>query len=296
MRSWIRFATASAARYPQSRNAVVAAAVFFVLVAACFVVPATSPYDPHDVQFAQKLQPPSSAHPLGTDFFGRDLATRMALGGQMSMLIAFAALAVIAIVAGAYGAIAGTAGERVDAAMMRLLDSLLAIPRFPVLVIVLVVAGLSTNVLTLVIALALPSWMVAARLVRFELRELRQREFVRAAEALGARRRQVLVRHLAPNALGVLIVAVFLELPSLILAEAFASALGLGLPPPTATWGNIVYDGINQGRLYEVFLPSVALVLFAVSANLIADGLQDALDPRTARSFRGRRRLRVRRR
>jgi ABC-type dipeptide/oligopeptide/nickel transport system permease subunit len=258
----------------------IAAAALLGLGLACLVIPVISPHDPYAVEFAQKQQGPSPEHLLGTDFFGRDLLERLALGGRKSLTIAFAALGVILVLGTTYGAISATFGGRVDEFMMRALDALLAIPRFPVIVIILVIAGLRTNELTLILALSIVSWMVTARLVRTELLSLRQREFVRAAQAVGARRRHVLVRHLVPNALGVLIVAALLELPAVILNEAFVSTLGLGLNPPAATWGNLAYEGIEDGRLWEVLLPSIAIAMFAVAANVVADGLDDALDPR----------------
>jgi oligopeptide transport system permease protein len=271
-------------RYLRDRRSLLAAVAFGAIIAACFVVPWLSPHDPYAVEFSQKLQGPSSAHLLGTDIFGRDLLVRMALGGRTSLAIAFAALGVILVLGLVYGTIAGLAGGRLDALMMRILDGFLALPRFPVMIVILVLAGLNTTAFTLVLALSVTNWMVTARLVRMEILSLRGRDFVRAAEAVGAGRLSIFRRHLAPNAAGVLLVAVLLELPTVILGEAFASALGLGLNPPAATWGNIAFDGIYHGRLYEVFLPSAAIALFAIAANVVADGIHDALDPRRARA------------
>ena len=265
------------ARHPRS---LAAAAALVGLVLACALVPVVSPHDPYEVDFSQKQQGPSLEHPAGTDFFGRDLLERLALGGRTSLEIAAAALALILFIGITYGALAATLGGRVDEVMMRALDGMLAIPRFPLIVIILVIAGLRTNELTLIFALAITSWMVTARLVRTELLSLRRREFVRAAHAVGARPRHVVLRHLLPNASGIVLVAALLELPAVILNEAFVSTLGLGLNPPAATWGNIAYDGIRLGRLWEVVLPSIAIAIFAVAANLVADGLDDALDPR----------------
>lgn len=273
---------AVAQRYVRSPTAVLGLVGFLAVIAFCLVVPELSPHDPYDVRFEQKLQGPSVSHPLGTDLFGRDLLHRLALGGRSSLGIAFAAIGVILALGFLYGAVAGLARRRVDDVLMRLLDGLLAIPRFPVTVIILVIAGLRTNELTLVIALSVASWMVTARLVRAHVVRLRESDFVRAARVLGARTGSVIGRHVLPNTFGILLVAAFLELPGVILGEALASALGLGLNPPAATWGNLAYDGIARGRLYEVVLPSLAIAVFAVFANLVADGLHDALDPRRA--------------
>ena len=266
----------------RNRAALAGAVVLCALVVACVAVPALSPHDGFAVDFAQKQQAPTAEHPLGTDLFGRDLLVRMALGGQNSLLVAGAALALILALGFVYGAVAAISRPAVESALMRLLDALIALPKLPVLIVILVAVRLSANMLTLVFALAVVNWMVTARLVRGQIASLRETEFVRAARAVGASNRRIVLRHLLPNSLGVLLVAAFLELPALILAEALVSVLGLGLNPPAATWGTIAQDGMFQGRTYELVLPSVAIAIFAVSANLVADGVQDALDPRRA--------------
>jgi ABC-type dipeptide/oligopeptide/nickel transport system permease subunit len=131
-----------------------------------------------------------------------------------------------------------------------------------------------------VLALAIVSWMLTARLVRGHVLVLREAEFVRAAKAVGARRSRILLRHVLPNTLGILVVAVLLELPVVILGEAFLSVLGLGPNPPTPTWGNMAVEGVRFHRVWNVALPSAAIAVFAILANLLADSLQEALDPR----------------
>ena len=275
-----RFWRDTARRYARNRAAVAGAAGVCLVVAACLLVPVLSPHDPYEIDFAQRTQLPSAEHPFGTDLFGRDLATRMALGGRTTLLVAAAAVGVILVLGLAYGSVAGVAGGRVDEVMMRVLDGLLALPKLPVMIVILVLVGLRANLWTLVLTLAVVNWMVTARLVRTQIVTLRRQQFVSAARALGAGRLQIALRHLAPNALGVLVVAVFLELPGVVLGEAFVSVLGLGVNPPDATWGNIAQEGIERGRLYLVVLPSAAIAVVAVAANLVADGLHDALDPR----------------
>jgi ABC-type dipeptide/oligopeptide/nickel transport system permease subunit len=263
--------------------AVAGALVLSALVLACLLLPVLVPHDPYEVDFDQKLEGPSFAHPLGTDLFGRDLLVRMALGGQYSLLVAGGALLAILAIGFVYGSLAGMSRPALSAALMRLLDGLIALPRLPVLIVILVVVRLNTNLLILVFTLAIVNWMLTARLVHYQIVSLRQTDFVRAARAIGARPAQILRRHLLPNTLGILLVAAFLELPALILAEAFVSVLGLGLNPPTPSWGTIAQDGINQDRTYELVLPSLAIAVFAVAANFVADGIQDALQPRRAR-------------
>jgi oligopeptide transport system permease protein len=282
----------------RSPAALVGGSLFRLVIGYCVVTPLVSPFDPDDADFTVGRQPPSADHLLGTDQFGRDLFTRLAVGGRTTLLIAFAALLIILVIGLAYGTVAGLAGRRVDMLMMRVLDGLLAIPRLPVSIVILVVLSLrAQNVQTVVLALSIVNWMLTARLVRGEVLSLRKRDYVRAAQALGAGRLDVARRHIVPNSLGIVVIAVFLELPGVVVGEAFLSVLGLGPAAPTATWGNIALEGIHFGRLSMVFLPSAAIALFAIAANLLADGLHDALDPRrwsrrgTPRERRGLRRL-----
>jgi oligopeptide transport system permease protein len=282
----------------RSPAALVGGSLFLLVIGYCVVTPLVSPFDPDDADFTVGRQPPSAEHLLGTDQFGRDLFTRLAVGGRTTLLIAFAALSIILIIGLAYGTVAGLAGRRVDMLMMRVLDGLLAIPRLPVSIVILVVLSLrAQNVQTVVLALSIVNWMLTARLVRGEVLSLRKRDYVRAAQALGAGRLDVARRHIVPNSLGIVVIAVFLELPGVVVGEAFLSVLGLGPAAPTATWGNIALEGIHFGRLSMVFLPSAAIAKSAIAANLLADGLHDALDPRrwsrrgAPRERRGLRRL-----
>jgi ABC-type dipeptide/oligopeptide/nickel transport system permease subunit len=249
-------------------------------VAFCLLAPVVSPYDPYKIDFGQKLELPGVRHWLGTDFFGRDLLERMALGGRLSMYIALLALLIILLIGLAYGMIAGVVGGRLDELMMRVLDGLFAVPRLPGILIILILVGENGNAYTVVLALSLFSWMTTARLVRNQIVSLKQNDYVRAARALGARSHQTVLRHVIPNTFGILVVAVVLELPGVILNEAFVSVLGLGINPPTATWGNIAHDALGLSNAYFLMLPSAAIALFAIAVNFLADGLQDALDPR----------------
>jgi len=268
-------------RFVRHRAAAVSLLVLVLLGLYVCVWPLVTPYDQYAVDFGQKFLGPGLRHPFGTDLFGRDLFTRMATGGQVSLLVALGAAGVIGVISLVYGTIAGLAGGRVDEVMMRVVDGLFAVPRLPFYIVVLViVAGRDTGVSTLIVALASVSWLASARLVRMQVVTLRQSEYVRAARALGGRRLHVGLRHVAPNTLGILLVAVLLELPALLLGEALVSVLGLGPNPPAATWGNIAQEGMQYDSLWLVILPSIAITGFAVCANFVADGVQDALDPR----------------
>jgi oligopeptide transport system permease protein len=269
-------------RYVRNRAAVVAGAVFLVIVLYCLIWPEVSPHDPYNVEFSEARQNPSLEHPFGTDSFGRDLFTRTALGGRISIGIAFAATLVILAIGVAYGSISGFVGGRVDNAMMRFLDALYGLPFLPFAIITLAVIG-SAGFWPLVIALSIASWLTTARIVRGQVLTLKENDYVRAAHVVGARWHRVLTRHLLPNTLGILIIAVFLELPAVILGEAFLSFIGLGIGPPDASWGSMAQEGYKVYRVFPllILIPSIAIATLILCANFIADGLRDALDPRT---------------
>ena len=269
-------------RYIRNRGALIAAVVFVLLVLYCFVWPLLSPYDPDKVDFSVSNQSPSLHHPLGTDKFGRDLLTRTALGGQVSIGIGFAATIVILLVGVAYGAISGFVGGLLDNALMRFLDALYGLPYLPFAIITLAIFG-GASFWTMVVALSVASWFTTARIVRGQVITLKENDYIRAAKAVGARWYRVLGRHLLPNTLGVLIIAIFLELPGVILGEAFLSFIGLGISPPDASWGAMAEEGRSVYRIYpiQIAIPSVAIATLVLCANFIADGLRDAFDPRT---------------
>ncbi|MGH3072108.1 MAG: ABC transporter permease [Gaiellaceae bacterium] len=278
-RLWARRVRALA----HNRAALVAMLALAALVTYCFAWPALSPYDANGVDLARSRQGPSWDHPLGTDQLGRDLLARLAAGGQTTFLIAGGALAIIIAIGTLYGMIAGLAGGVVDNALMRIVDGMLAIPRLPIAIVLLVVLGVhARTVAAMALALSIASWMLTARLVRGQARSLKQRQFVAAARAGGATWTRIARRHIVPNTAGTILIAVFLELPAVILGEAFLSVLGLGPSPPTATWGNIAQNGLQFFRLWEMLLATVAITVLVLSANVIADGLHDVLDPRRA--------------
>ncbi len=269
-------------RYVRNKAAVFAGGMFIALVLFCLIWPIISPYDPNEVNFAIKSQPPSFAHPFGTDNFGRDLMTRTAVGGRVSMGIGFAATLAILLIGVTYGSISGFVGGRLDNAMMRILDTLYGLPYLPFAIIILAIFG-DASFWTMVVALSVASWFTSARIVRGQIITLKENDYVRAAKAVGARWFRVLGRHLLPNTLGVLIIAIFLELPGVILGEAFLSFIGLGISPPDASWGQMANDGRTVYRTspHIIVVPSIAIATLILCANFISDGLRDALDPRT---------------
>jgi oligopeptide transport system permease protein len=282
-------------RYVRNKGAVAAAVIFGIIVLYCLLIPGfwkipgiwTSIFDidPNDANFEEVRLPPSLEHPFGTDDFGRDIFTRTALGGQISIGIGFVATLVILMIGVTYGSISGFVGGRLDNAMMRFLDALYGLPYLPFAIITIQIISSqgAVDFKTMVIALAIASWFITARIVRGQIITLKQNDYVRAAHAVGARWYRILVRHLLPNTLGVLIIAVFLELPGVVLGEAFLSFIGLGINPPDASWGSMAQEGRDAYRLHplDIVIPSVAIATLVLCANFIADGLRDALDPRT---------------
>jgi oligopeptide transport system permease protein len=279
-------------RYIRNKGAVIAGLLFIIMILYCLFIPgfwkipgiwtSLKDYDPNQVNFSEAYAGFSLDHPFSTDKFGRDLFARTAVGGQISIAIGFAATFFILVIGVVYGSIAGFIGGKLDNAMMRFLDALYGLPYLPFAIITLAIIG-EQNFLSMTIALTIASWFTAARIVRGQIITLKENDYVRAAKAVGARWYRILVRHLLPNTLGVLIIAIFLELPAVVLGEAFLSFIGLGINPPTASWGSMAQDGRAAYVLHPevLFIPSLAIALLVLCANFIADGMRDALDPRT---------------
>jgi peptide/nickel transport system permease protein len=227
--------------------------------------------------------PPSLAHPFGTDDLSRDLLARVATGGRISLAVAFLAVALSATVGAATGLIAGYWGGAVDTVLMRLVDAALAIPRLFLLLLVLAVWE-QVPLIVLIVLIGVTGWFGTGRLVRGEVLRLREESFVRAAEALGASRRRIIFRHLLPNAAGPLLVAATLGVGDVILLEAGLSFLGLGVQPPTPSWGGMILDArpVLVAAPWAGIFPGLAIVLTVLAANLFGDALRDAVDPRSA--------------
>jgi oligopeptide transport system permease protein len=275
-------------RYLQNKGAVIAGAIFLLIVLFCLIWPIISPHDANKVDLTQARQGPSLEHPLGTDAFGRDMLTRVALAGRISLAIGLGATVAILVFGVIYGSTAGFFGGRLDNIQMRLLDALYGLPYLPFAIILLAIIG-TINMWTMILALSIASWFTAARIVRGQIITLKQNDYVRAAQALGARWYRILSRHLLPNTLGVLIIAMFLELPGVILGEAFLGFIGLGISPPDASLGSMAEEGRSEYRAnpHIMFVPGLAIAILVLCANFIADGMRDALDPRTRETKEG---------
>lgn len=274
----------SLARLAADRSSMIALGVLVALALVAVLAPLLTPYDPvaqPDI-IALKNLPPSLAHPFGTDFASRDVLSRVLHGSRITLAVAVLAVLLSTVLGTAYGAVSGFYGGRLDGVMMRLLDAALAVPRILVLIAVLAIAG-QVTLPALVVLIGVTGWYSTSRLVRGEVLALRERDLTVAARALGARDREILWRHLVPNVLSTVIVAGTLSLGSVIYLEAALGYLGIGVRPPTASWGNIIQEGASQaGSLWWLLLfPGLAIVITSLAANQLGDGLRDAFDPRT---------------
>jgi len=255
--------------------------VLFIVIAV--LTPWIAPYSYQAQNLELGASPPSAAHWLGTDIFGRDLMTQIMYGGRISLAVGFVATAVALLIGVTWGAIAGYVGGRTDAVMMRLVDILYALPFMIFIVLLTVVFG--RNMLLLFLAIGAVEWLTMARIMRGQVQSLRQQEFVEAAISLGLSPTTLIRRHLVPNALGPIIVYTTLTIPNVMLLEAFLSFLGLGIQPPQTSWGLLISYGAETMEEYPWLLifPGIALTLTLFSLNFLGDGLRDALDVRGAK-------------
>ena len=269
-------------RFRRHRQAILGLALIVLLTGTALLAPALAPYDP-DAQtdiVATRYQAPSVSHPMGTDRFGRDIFSRTLYGARISLSIGFLAILIAITLGTAIGAIAGFFGGRLDTMLMRGVDLLLSFPRLVLLVVLVALFEPSIALVTLV--LGLTGWMGVSRIVRGQVLTVREMEFVTAARVLGFGRTRILARHVLPNVLTPVIVAATLGIGNTILAEAALSFLGLGVQPPTASWGNMVASGRDAmlDAWWITTFPGLAIVFTVMAFNLVGDGLRDALDPR----------------
>ena len=254
------------------------------LVVIALVTPVIAPYDYAYQDLAIGASPPSADHLLGTDTLGRDLLTRMMYGSRISLMVGFLATSVALVIGVIWGTIAGFAGGKVDAIMMRIVDTLYGIPFIILIILLMVIFG--RNLILLFLAIGAVEWLTMARIVRSQVLNLSKQEFILSAEAMGVNKSSIVFRHLIPNAMGPVIVYATLTVPQIMLLESFLSFLGLGVQPPLSSWGLLIRDGAVSMEEYWWLLifPSLAFSLTLFSLNFIGDGLRDAIDPRTADS------------
>jgi len=262
-------------------------AVFGLFWVAVFIVlaifaPWIAPYDPAAIHLYARLTPPSAAHWFGTDELGRDILSRVIFGTRISMFVATSVVSIALFTGTILGAIAGYYGGWVDTVLnVLLMNAFMALPG--ILIAIALVAFLGPGMGNLILALSITGWVGYARLVRAQVLAVRDREFVEAARAMGATDLRILTRHILPNIIQPVLVQAAIGMAGVILAEATLSFLGLGVPPPTPSWGVMLNDA--RAHLFDaphmVVFPAIAIMLAVLSFNFIGDGLRDQLDPRT---------------
>ena len=267
-------------RFYRNKLAVAGSGIVIALFVVSILAPWASPFDPTRIDLQNILAPPSADHWLGTDQLGRDVLSRMIWGSQISLKVGFVSTGIAILIGTLMGAVAGYYGRWVDAVIMRFVDIMLCFPTF--FLILAVIAVLEPSIWNIMVIIGATGWMGITRLVRADFISLKERDFVQAARAIGANDFRIIFIHIMPNAMASILVATTLGVAGAILTESGLSFLGFGVPPPTASWGEI----LKQSQSYVdfawwlVLFPGIAIFLTVVAFNLVGDGLRDAMDPR----------------
>jgi peptide/nickel transport system permease protein len=264
----------------RNRLALFGLIIVMTLFAIAVFAPLISPYNYKNIDVQNILMPPSSTHFFGTDDLGRDVCSRMIWGARISLAVGFVSVGISTLIGITLGALAGYYGKFVDIIIMRFVDIMLCIPGF--FLILAVIAFLGPNIFNIMIIIGLTSWMGVARLVRAEFLSLKEREFVLGAKASGASDFRIIFIHILPNALSPVFISAVLGVAAAVLLESSLSFLGLGIQPPTPSWGNILTEGKSNIEIawwLSVF-PGLAILITVLGYNLLGEGLRDALDPK----------------
>lgn len=271
-------------QYRRHRVAMAATVVMLILTAAVYLAPLIAPYEFDAIDLKHVKEPPSKEHWLGTDDLGRDLFTRILYGGRISLSIGIFSALVATIFGSLMGAVSGFYGGSVDNLLMRFTDIVYSIPSLPLLIVLTSYTNAAVPAMVLIIGFL--SWMATARVVRSSVLSLKQQDFVLAARMIGTRDRFVIFRHILPNTMGPIIVGATLGVGMAIIIESSLSFLGLGVSPPTPTWGNMLQDSQDTmaTKPWLTIFPGLAILLTVLCINFIGDGLHDALDPTLRRS------------
>jgi oligopeptide transport system permease protein len=270
-------------RLKKNKMAMIGFWVLLFMILIALLTPLIAPYSYEEQNLELGASAPSAEHWLGTDVLGRDQLTRIMYGSRVSLMVGFVATAVALTIGVLWGAIAGFMGGRIDAVMMRFVDALYALPFTIFIVLLTVIFG--SSMLLLFLAIGAVEWLTMARIVRGQVLNVKQQEFVEAAVSMGLSPWQIISRHIIPNVLGPIIVYTTLTIPSVILLESFLSFLGLGIQPPASSWGSLISGGVETMQEYPwlILFPGLTLTITLFSLNFLGDGLRDALDPRSAR-------------
>lgn len=271
-------------QYRRHTVAMAATIVMLILTAAVYLAPVIAPYEFDAIDLKNVKEPPTKEHWMGTDDLGRDLFTRILYGGRISLSIGIFSALVATIFGSLMGAVAGYYGGSVDNGLMRFTDVVYSIPSLPLLIVLTSYTDAAVPAMVLIIGFL--SWMATARVVRSSVLSLKEQDFVLAARMIGTHDRSVIFRHILPNTMGPIIVGATLGVGMAIIIESSLSFLGLGVSPPTPTWGNMLQDSQDTmaTKPWLTIFPGLAILLTVLCINFIGDGLHDALDPTLRRS------------
>lgn len=267
-------------RFRSNKLALLGLVLLVLVVVLLFAGPAVSGQDYQYIDASQKNQLPSAEHWFGTDDMGRDLFTRVCVGGRISIYIGLCCTLVMFVIGALAGAVAGLKGGVVDDLIMRVCEFIGNLPYLIIVVILSMVMGRS--LFSLVFAMSLTAWVGTARMVRGQILQIKEMDYVQASRALGADTGRIIIKHLLPNTLGIIMVDITMSVPGFIFSEAFLSYIGLGVRPPETSWGALASAGQQNLMFYpyQLFFPCLLIVLTMLSFHLIGDGLSDALDPK----------------
>lgn len=282
-------------RLVKNKVALVCIVIILLLTAMSIFAPMVSKFDYREQHYGHTNAPVGTVcddaasegighvHLFGTDTLGRDIFTRIWMGGRVSLTIAVVSALVDLVLGSIYGGISGYFGGTLDIIMMRILEIINGIPYL--IIVILLMMIMKPGMVTIIIAYSLVGWIPMARLVRGQVVSLKQQEYIAAAEAMGASPTRIIARHLLPNTLSVVIVRVTLSIPSAIFSEAYLSYIGLGIPLPMCSWGSLAQAGIENFRIYpsQLIIPAICISLTMLAFNMFGDGLRDAFDPRLRR-------------
>ena len=268
-------------RFKENKIAVIALVLLAVLVLMCVLAPIFSPYEYETSDKEARNVGPCAAHWFGTDKLGRDLFTRVWIGGRVSMVIGVAGALISAVVGCIYGGVAAYFGGAVDNIMMRIVEVLISVPYLIVVILMSVILE-DSSITTLLLAMTITGWCGTARFVRAQMLKIKNEEYTLAAQALGVSPWKTVTRHFIPNTMGIIIVSVTFDIPGYIFSEAFLSYIGLGIQPPGTSWGALASSAQSQFTFYPYLLlfPVLMIALTMLCFTLIGDGLRDALDPK----------------
>ena len=280
MNGTITMAASSLRYFSKNRLAAAGGALVAVVFILSVFAPLLSPHDPSAIDIKSILTGPSLAHPFGTDDLGRDVLSRMIWGSRVSLKVGFSAVGIATLIGILLGALAGYYGGVLDGIIMRAVDIMLTLPT--IFLILAVIAILEPSIWNIMVVIGLTSWMEPARLIRAEFLSLKEREFVVAARAIGASDARIIFRHVLPNGLSPILVSATLGIGGAILIESALSFLGLGVQPPTPSWGSLLASGKDNIEIawWLSAFPGLAILLTVLGYNLLGEGFRDALDPR----------------